>query len=172
MGLAKGEKRPATWKKPGPSEGRHSQATVERLRKGQIERSRLARIGKLIEATVAVEPTISTSLGSARKWPWRRSTASLAAQITASEPMASDTIRLLATDNPKRGKSRLRYDCYRDGMTVGEYKETVRKRLGDLEAKKCKGDLQWDSDPKRNFIRIERNGKPVTLSIAPSRQHT
>jgi hypothetical protein len=123
-------------------------------------------------ATAAVEPTVSRSLASARKWPWQRSTPSLAAKITASGPTPSDTIRLLVTDNPKRGKSRLRYDCYRDGMTVGGYEETVRKRLGDLEAKKCTGDLQWDSDPKRNFIRIERNGKPVMLSIVPSRQRT
>jgi uracil-DNA glycosylase len=76
------------------------------------------------------------------------------------EPSPSNVIRLLTRENPKRGKSRLRFDCYRDGMTVAEYERAVRQRLGEIEARKCKGDLKWDTDPTRRFIRIESNGKP------------
>ena len=64
-------------------------------------------------------------------------------------------IRLLAKENPKRGKSRLRFDCYRDRMTESEYEMAVRRKLGAEEARKCRLDLEWDSDPKRHFIRFE-----------------
>jgi hypothetical protein len=82
------------------------------------------------------------------------------------EVMASDVIRLLPKENPKSGKSRSRFDCYRDGMTFDELINTVRQRLGADEALKCKGDLKWDSS--RGFIRIERDGRPVELSIPAS----
>jgi hypothetical protein len=131
---------------------------------------RIYEYGELVKRQVdlptaigAVEHTVSRSLGSARKWPRQHSTPSLGAQITASGPTASDTIRLLVSDNPKRGKSRLRFACYHNGMTVAQYIDAVRNRLGNNEAEKCLLDLQWDSDPKRNFIRIERNGTPVAL---------
>jgi len=69
---------------------------------------------------------------------------------------ATDIIRLRVDANPKTGKSRLRFDCYRDGMTVAEYENMVRIRLGAAEATKCGPDLKWDTDPKRHFISIER----------------
>jgi hypothetical protein len=56
-------------------------------------------------------------------------------------------------------------------MTVAEYETAVRQRLGEIEARKCKGDLKWDTDPKHRFIRIERNGKPLDLSIPASLRH-
>ena len=55
--------------------------------------------------------------------------------------------------NPKRDKSRARFDCYRDGMTVAEYGNAVRTKLGAVEARKCGRDLRWDAE--RGFIRIE-----------------
>jgi hypothetical protein len=42
-------------------------------------------------------------------------------------------------------------------MTVAEYEEAVRQRLGSVEASKCKLDLKWDTAPNRRFIRIERD---------------
>jgi hypothetical protein len=71
--------------------------------------------------------------------------------------IASDVIRLQISGNPKNGKSRLRFACYRDGMTVADYTNEVGQRCGAAEAPKCTPDLKWDSD--RHFIRIERNGK-------------
>lgn len=68
---------------------------------------------------------------------------------------SSDVIRILIHENPKRGKSRDRFGCYRDRMTVAEYEEAVRRRLGHVEAKKCLRDLAWDIN--RHFIRIERS---------------
>lgn len=65
----------------------------------------------------------------------------------------TEVIRLLRPSNPKIGKSRLRFDCYKDGMSVAEYKSTVRERLGLVEAGKCGGDLKYDT--RHNFIRIE-----------------
>jgi len=65
----------------------------------------------------------------------------------------SDKIRLVRGSNPKTRKSAERYDCYRDGMTVAEYRKEVTRRLGRSEAGKCLRDLDWDV--KRNFIRIE-----------------
>jgi hypothetical protein len=87
------------------------------------------------------------------------------------EPVDSDVIRLLTHENPKSRKSRLRFDCYRDRMTFKEYREAVRQRLGEVEARKCKGDLKWDTDPKRRFICIERDGKPLDLSRPASLRH-
>lgn len=78
-----------------------------------------------------------------------------AAAIRTASSYSSDVIRLLIPGNPKQGKSRRRFGCYRDGMTVTEYEAEVRKRLGAVEAGKCKIDLKWDSDPKRGFIRLE-----------------
>ena len=81
------------------------------------------------------------------------------------EAVPSDVIRLLRNENPKKlgSKSRLRFACYRDGMTVAQYVDAVRVRLGSDQAKGCLLDLQWDSDPKRSFIRIERGGRPIAL---------
>jgi len=62
-------------------------------------------------------------------------------------------IRLIEKRNPKSGKSRLRYDCYRDGMTVAEYETSVAARLGHAEAAKCRADIEWDLE--RRFIRLE-----------------
>jgi hypothetical protein len=87
------------------------------------------------------------------------------------EPISSDVIRLLVQDNPKRGKSRLRFDCYRDGMTFAGYEKAVRQQLGEIEARKCKGDLKWDTDPTRRFVRVERDGKRLDLSIPASLRH-
>ena len=69
------------------------------------------------------------------------------------EYSAGNVIRILIRENPKRGKSRLRFDCYNDGITFLEYENAVRQRLGDAEARKCKDDLKWDR--ARRFIRIE-----------------
>jgi hypothetical protein len=69
---------------------------------------------------------------------------------------------LIIHENPKIGKSRLRFDCYRDGITLADYEKAVRERLGADEARKCKPDLKWDS--ARHFIRIERNGKNLSIS--------
>ena len=44
--------------------------------------------------------------------------------------------------NPKRGKSKVRFELYREGMTVQEYVEA-----GGLVA-----DIKWDQD--RNFISV------------------
>jgi len=89
------------------------------------------------------------------------------------KPLPSDVIRLLASENPKRGgsKSRLRFDCYRDRITVAEYERAVRQRLGEAESRICKDDLKFDSDPRRRYIRLERNGKPVDLNIPAWLRH-
>ena len=71
-------------------------------------------------------------------------------------PNSLAVIRLQIRENPKIGKSRLRFDCYRDGMTIADYELAVRQRLGAFEASKCKPDLKWDST--RGFIRIECSG--------------
>ena len=86
------------------------------------------------------------------------------------QPNSSDVIRVLVKENPKRGgsKSRARFDCYEDGATVADYESTLRNRLGDAEARKHKLDIQWDLD--RDFIRVERDGKPMSLSISLSLQ--
>ena len=62
-------------------------------------------------------------------------------------------IRLLQPANPKIGKSALRYACYRDGMSVADYKIAVSSKLGDVEAKKCNIDIKWDV--AHHFIRLE-----------------
>lgn len=81
------------------------------------------------------------------------------------DPLRSDVIRLLREENPKRvgSKSYLRFNCYRDRITVSQYIDAIRNALGNVKEKKCLLDLQWDSDPKRDFIRIERNGMPIAL---------
>jgi hypothetical protein len=87
---------------------------------------------------------------------------------SAFEP--TDVIRVLVDENPKlsTSKSLRRFDCYRDGMTVADYESAVRQRLGDVEGRKLSADLQWDCS--RDFIRLERNGRPIELPVSPSRQ--
>lgn len=99
----------------------------------------------------------------------RRSLGLQAAAVLASDPLGAtpvacapcqsrytrtNVIHLQQLSNPKTGKSALRYGCYRDGITVSDYEEAVRERLGDIEARKCKADLKWDV--QHSFIRIER----------------
>ena len=95
----------------------------------------------------------------------------LARTMAATQPRPTDVIRLLVDANPKSGKSRLRFDRYRDGMTVSEYREVIRSTLGSEEAAKCEADLKWDSDPNRRFIRLERAGKVISLSTPRSLKH-
>ena len=64
----------------------------------------------------------------------------------------SQLIRLVVR-NPKIGKSHYRFACYRDGLTVKQYKDAVLAKLGADEAKKCAGDLACDT--ASNFIRLE-----------------
>ena len=87
-------------------------------------------------------------------------------------PKPTDVIRLLVHENPKlsTSRSRHRFDCYMDGMTVAEYETVVRRKLGDAEARKIIADLRWDCD--RNFIRLERDGRPIELSISTSMNRT
>ena len=70
----------------------------------------------------------------------------------------NDIIQLLIEQNPKLdgSKSRLRYECYRDGMTISQYRDEVYIRLGDSEARKWRADLMWDST--RGFIQIRNSG--------------
>lgn len=49
-------------------------------------------------------------------------------------------LTLIVTDNPKRGKSKARYDFYKKAKTVGEY-----IKLGGVRA-----DITWDYE--RQFI--------------------
>lgn len=67
----------------------------------------------------------------------------------------SGVIRLLVGANPKMptSKSFLRFACYRDGMTVADYRALVVSRLGPVERGKCLADLRWDV--AHHFIRIE-----------------
>lgn len=90
------------------------------------------------------------------------------------DPLPSDMIRLLRDENPKRvgSKSYFRFSCYCDGMTVAQYIDVVRSALGNDEATKCLLDLQWDADPKRDFIRIERNGTPIALRRTDSMSYS
>ena len=48
-------------------------------------------------------------------------------------------------------------------MTFREYEAEVSKLLGEVEMRKCKADVRWDSD--RGFIQIVRNGQPIKLDI-------
>jgi hypothetical protein len=60
-------------------------------------------------------------------------------------------IRKLAARNPKRGASRLRFDQYRDGMTVADYISAC----DSLEVPNYSVfDLTWDSDPRRKLIEL------------------
>jgi hypothetical protein len=85
----------------------------------------------------------------------------------------TDVIRLKVRANPKQvgSKAYQRFALYRDGMTVGQYIYVIRNRFGDNEAIKCLLDLQWDSDPKRAFIRLERDGRPVSIRRSASMSH-
>ena len=87
-----------------------------------------------------------------------------------SSPLATDLIRILIDYNPKLvdSKSRLRFDCYKNGMTVAQHKNFILKRLGVVEARKQTSDLQFDS--ARGYISIERNGKRLNIPVPESLQ--
>lgn len=60
-----------------------------------------------------------------------------AATIKAKAPTDKNArVKLLVKENPKRGASRIRYNHYRDGMTVGEYVEKA--------GSKGMADIRWD----------------------------
>ena len=88
----------------------------------------------------------------------------------ATEPLPTDIIRLLTPTNPKQigSKSLHRFNCYADGITVEQYRQTVLTRLGPDEARKFKADLQWDSH--RGFISLERHGRTIHLAVPQSLQ--
>lgn len=77
----------------------------------------------------------------------------------------TDTIRLRVEGNPKKpgSKSYRRFALYRDGMSVGNFFDSVKRRYGESEALKTKDDIQWDSE--RGFISIQRNGKPIKIFV-------
>jgi len=108
-----------------------------------------------------------------RVLPAYRTTAKGSDMDQDTQPLPTDVIRVLATENPRRygTKSYRRFECYTGGMTVSEYEEEVRQQLGEAEARKCLNDLKWDSDRDRSIIRLERNGKPIELSIPTWLQH-
>ena len=58
---------------------------------------------------------------------------------------ANTVIRLLVKENPKRGESKKRFELYKDGMTVAAF----------LTAGGRRADLKWDTDTKRNYIKLE-----------------
>jgi hypothetical protein len=70
-------------------------------------------------------------------------------------------VRLLAPANPKRGKSRERFDHYRDKMTV----------RAALATPITADDLKWDSDGLRNFILlVATDSTEATEDIAKLRE--
>jgi hypothetical protein len=52
------------------------------------------------------------------------------------------TIKVLVSENPKRGNSHNRFAFYKTGMTVGKYIE--RCEAVGLPATLAKADLRWD----------------------------
>jgi len=84
-------------------------------------------------------------------------------------PLSSDVIRVLKK-NPKRpgSMSYKRFSVYVDGMTVAQYFDAVRAQIGASEVRNCTLDLQFDSDPERGYIRIERDGRPVSVRRSPA----
>lgn len=63
----------------------------------------------------------------------------------------SRRIRKIEADNPKRGRSRVRFAQYRNGMTVQEYFDAC-EALG--VPNHALFDITWDADPKRKFIEL------------------
>jgi hypothetical protein len=56
--------------------------------------------------------------------------------------------------NVKRGKSKARFECYRDGMTVAEYVAAVVALPGG-SARLAHDDLRWDAAESHGFITVE-----------------
>jgi len=63
----------------------------------------------------------------------------------------SAKVTLLASVNPKIGKSRERFALYKQGMTVAEY--YWRCECARHEAKRYKSDIEWDLE--RRFIKLD-----------------
>ena len=71
--------------------------------------------------------------------------------ISAYEGSMSRRIRKLVPENPKRGKSGIRFAQYRTGMTV---QECVRACDGLDTPNRALFDITWDTDSKRRFIEL------------------
>lgn len=80
---------------------------------------------------------------------------------------SKEIITLLRDDNPKRGKSRVRFQFYFDLMkkgvpfTVGDYVDMC-VQAGTPKGKAL-DDIRWDTAPSRNFIRLE-GYEPMSLN--------
>lgn len=77
----------------------------------------------------------------------------------------SRIIHVLVKDNPKRQKSRGRFDLYRPGITVGEYIAAVRE-IGQAE-QRALDDLCWDLNQR--FIRLEAIASDKNWSVAEAK---
>lgn len=56
-------------------------------------------------------------------------------------------LTLIKTENPKKGKSRDRYECYRHSLTIGDYIHAVGNRtlaIADLKWDKKRGHIHWE----------------------------
>lgn len=67
----------------------------------------------------------------------------------------TDRIELVVKSNPKKGISRDRYACYKDGMTIGEYKREVGRLMGIKQMKIAGNDITHDR--KKGYITLQRD---------------
>lgn len=68
-------------------------------------------------------------------------------------PRADDAAVLThVAENPKSGKSAVRYACYAEGETVADYIRKCVERGLTANATKARADLRWDFD--RGFIAL------------------
>jgi hypothetical protein len=61
----------------------------------------------------------------------------------------------------KTGKSGVRYDQYRNGMTIKEYVELMTKEPYNRTVGQVYHTLRWDTDPHRNLIHLGPTVVPV-----------
>jgi hypothetical protein len=77
-----------------------------------------------------------------------------ATKKTPAKTPAKDTqiIRVLVSENPKRGESRTRFARYRTGMSVADY--VARNVKAGNSASLARADIRWDL--ARKFIAVGR----------------
>jgi hypothetical protein len=71
--------------------------------------------------------------------------------IPAYDGSTGRRIRKLVAENPKKGRSALRFAQYHTGMTIQEYVQAC-EALGIPNH--ALFDITWDTDPKRRFIEL------------------
>jgi len=77
--------------------------------------------------------------------------------------LGDDQIITVLRPNAKTGKSAVRFNQYRTGMTIKEYVDLMTKEPHNRTVGEVWADIRWDTNPNRNLIHVG----PTVVDVPP-----